>query len=84
MGANVIVVDNDKDALENLKTEFPRISTQAVDFLNWDATNRTIQKVGHVDHLVNTVGVSRVQSFLSVTEDMLDLYDRFSFFDCIL
>ena len=44
-----------------------------VDLADWDATRETLEKLGHVDLLVNNAGVSRLDTFLNFKKEDLDL-----------
>jgi len=69
----VILVDKDEAALKEAKKVIPDATTVVVDLLDWDATKKALETLGHVDHLVNNAGVNKREEFLDVTPEALDL-----------
>jgi len=70
--ALVFTVDRDEEALKKLKIEFPNVTYAVVDLSDWEATRKTVESFGPMDHLVNNAGVLIPETFLEITKDSLE------------
>ncbi|KAJ8318752.1 hypothetical protein KUTeg_003843 [Tegillarca granosa] len=55
-GAEVYVLGKSEENLNKLKQEFSGIHTVHADLTNWDTTRSEVEKLGHVELLVNNAG----------------------------
>jgi L-xylulose reductase len=70
--AVVTILDKDEDLLQEVKKQYPNVTTIAVNLLDWEATKKAVATIDHIDHLVNNAGVNRRESFLDVSQENLD------------
>lgn len=71
-GAIVYTVDKDQGLLQQLKADFPKVTTACVDLTDWAATKKALESFGPVDHLVNNAGILICEEFLEITEQAVD------------
>jgi len=72
-GAHLFVLDNNQTLLEDLRTSMPNATIICQDLLEWDATRRTIEALGPLDHLVNNAGTIQANLLIDATESEFDL-----------
>jgi NAD(P)-dependent dehydrogenase (short-subunit alcohol dehydrogenase family) len=76
-GAHVVVLSRTREEVEEVAAEIQGrgASAQAIvcDITNGDDVARTIAELEHIDVLLNNAGVNRVEPFLEVTPESLDL-----------
>lgn len=73
-GANVYGLSENKELLEKLEQEEPRIKTVCADLTDWDQTRAALEAIDVVfDCLVNNAGVTVLEPFLKVSKKALDL-----------
>ncbi|WAQ97067.1 DCXR-like protein [Mya arenaria] len=73
LGAHVVAISRTQADLDSLKTEVPSIETVAVDLADWAAARTAVAAIPNVDMLVNNAGTNRLDKFLDVKEEDLDL-----------
>ncbi|KAJ8308167.1 hypothetical protein KUTeg_013041 [Tegillarca granosa] len=71
-GASVYVIGKTKENLQILKSENPNIKTVQVDLENWNDTRLAVEKLGHIDMLVNNAAMHVKKSFLEVDKESFD------------
>ncbi|XP_028675512.1 L-xylulose reductase [Erpetoichthys calabaricus] len=71
-GASVIAVSRTQSDLDSLKAECPAIIPICVDLSNWEATEKALNAIGHVDLLVNNAAVAILKPFLEATQEDFD------------
>jgi len=71
-GAVVIVLDKSKEELDELKDEFPHITTICVDLRDWDETKKAVESQHPIDHLVNNAAVSGTSFFEDISPEQID------------
>ncbi|KAK9299362.1 hypothetical protein QLX08_007602 [Tetragonisca angustula] len=72
-GGQVVALSKTKRNLEELHAVDPRIQVVCVDLNDWHATRNAVESVLPIDLLVNNAGVARLNSFLDVTEQDIDV-----------
>lgn len=72
-GATVFALSNNKENLEKLKKEHPKINVVHVDLLDWDATRKAVKSVLPIDLLVNNAGVIMPEPCLTASPRAFDL-----------
>jgi len=70
--AIVIALSRNPGNLEALKKDCPNITTIAVNIENWDETKEAVEKIGHVDCLINNAGILIPESFLDIRPETFD------------
>lgn len=73
-GATVYALSKTPDHLKSLRQEFPEIHIVCVDLTDWQATQKAVEDIGHIDLLVNNAGVSVLESFLDIKPESFDKY----------
>ena len=71
-GAEVVALSRTQSDLDSLKAEVPTIMTLCVDLSDTKSAVKAVQSLGAVHLLVNNAGVTKLQSFLEVTEEAYD------------
>jgi len=66
-------MDFDEAALQQLKLDFPQVTTIKVDLSDWDATRTAMETILPVHHLVNNAGVFRAKGVMNSTDKDIDL-----------
>ncbi|XP_043784492.1 L-xylulose reductase [Apis laboriosa] len=69
----VIALSKEKNNLDKLCTEDPRIQSICVDLSDWNATRKAVESVLPIDLLVNNAGVAYLNSFFDATPEDFDL-----------
>ncbi|XP_055638636.1 L-xylulose reductase [Toxorhynchites rutilus septentrionalis] len=72
MGAQVVAVSRSVGPLEALKKECPTIDIIQVDLSDWNATKAALQRVQHVDGLVNNAGIAIIKPYHEMSEKDFD------------
>jgi len=72
LGAQVVGLSRTQADLDSLKAECPSIEVLLLDITNWDTAREAVEKLGHVDLLVNNAGITNWSSFLEITREELD------------
>lgn len=71
-GAIVYTIDKEESLVSQLKKDFPKITAVVVDLCDWEATKKTVESFGPLDHLVNNAGVSdKGTHFLDISEYLI-------------
>lgn len=80
-GADVIILDYSEklnDTLETLKKDFQKISGYQVDIRDSQKLNEIVSQIkkekGKVDILVNNAGVAKLETFLSMSDEVRDFH----------
>lgn len=60
-----------------LPSQSPSINPVCVDLADWGATEAALQNIGPIDLLVNNAACAKLQSFLEVTPDQFDQWDKY-------
>ncbi|KAM6163446.1 L-xylulose reductase isoform 1-T1 [Rhynchocyon petersi] len=68
-GAQVVALSRTQADLDSLALECPGMESVCVDLGDWEATERALGGIGHVDLLVNNAAVAVLQPFLEVTKE---------------
>nr|CAH0111916.1 unnamed protein product [Daphnia galeata] len=71
-GAKVYALSKSSENLQSLQKEAPGILTVVADLENWEATQKAVENLGHIDLLVNNAGVAILESFLDIKSDSFD------------
>ncbi|OXA50615.1 Carbonyl reductase [NADPH] 2 [Folsomia candida] len=72
--ASVIALDLDKDALADLKSTHPSVTTIHADLSDWEKSREAVLALptGPIHHLVNNAGISEVVEFSKITPKNVD------------
>lgn len=73
-GAKVYALSKTSENLRKLQEEAPGILTVNVDLEDWEATQKAVKDLGHIDLLVNNAGVAILESFLDIKSESFDKY----------
>lgn len=73
-GATVYALSKTLEHLKSLHQDFPEIHIVCVDLTDWEATERAVRDIGHVDLLVNNAGVAVLEPFLDIKPESFDKY----------
>ncbi|KAJ8318746.1 hypothetical protein KUTeg_003837 [Tegillarca granosa] len=71
-GAEVYVLGKSEENLKKLKQEYPEIHTVHADLTNWDTTRSEVEKLGHIDLLVNNAGIEIKANFMNTTRETFE------------
>ncbi|XP_071128460.1 L-xylulose reductase-like [Mytilus edulis] len=75
-GAETFALSRTQEDLDSLKSEVPNINIINVDLQDWDKTREEVNKIGHIDLLVNNAGVICRIPFIDTPKEEIDrLYD---------
>lgn len=71
-GANVYALSKTPEHLKSLHQEIPGVHIVCVDLTDWEATQKAVTDIGHIDLLVNNAGVAILEPFLDIKPESLD------------
>ena len=71
-GATVYALSKSAQNLDSLAKEEPRVKAINVDLEDWEATRKAVERVGHIDLLVNNAGINVLESFLDIKQESFD------------
>ncbi|XP_057367616.1 L-xylulose reductase-like [Daphnia carinata] len=71
-GAVVFALSKSPENLQSLLCELPGIHTVTVDLEDWEATEKAVKGLGHIDLLVNNAGVAILEPFLDIKNESFD------------
>lgn len=73
LGATVYALDVNEDGLNSLVVECPSVFPVVVDIIDWEATKNAVEKIEHLDMVVNNAGILPSHtSFLEVCKSEFD------------
>ncbi|ODM88185.1 L-xylulose reductase [Orchesella cincta] len=71
--ALVFVIDNNRETIDQLCKELPKVTAILADLADWDATRKAIQSFGVLDHVVNNAAMAKPQMLMDVTKESAKL-----------
>lgn len=71
-GAETFALSKTKENLDALVKEYPAIHPVCVDLSKWEETKKAVEKLGHIDLLVNNAGIALRQPFLEIDQENID------------
>lgn len=70
----VFALSKSSENLQSLLLEVPGIRTVITDLEDWEATEKAVKDLGHIDLLVNNAGVAILEPFLDIKSQSFDKY----------
>jgi NADP-dependent 3-hydroxy acid dehydrogenase YdfG len=71
-GAVVYALSKNPENLKTLSDECPGVKPVVCDLSKWDETEKVLQEIEPVDHLVNNAGVAFRENFFDIQSDTFD------------
>ncbi|ODM90348.1 L-xylulose reductase [Orchesella cincta] len=71
------------DMIEQLRKELPKVTATVVDLSDWDATRKTTESFGAINHVVNNAGIIIPQPFMEITKDAASLQFNVNTMACL-